>query len=341
VEQYWSVASSKTVGGPDWAYFSATCWYYGRDLYDSLQVPLGLMSTNWGGTPVQAWSSPQALAECSANWVEEEVSISEAKRGPGDPSQLWNAMIVPILPMKSRGAIWYQAEANVGQTALYACLFPAMISDWRKKWGYTAAEFPFFFVQLSTWFPSDMNLPAMRQAQAVATGLPYVGMATAADLGDSTSPYNVIHPRDKQDVGKRLALAALGIAYGKEVQYLGPTATYGSVSSAGPNAIVEVHFRKDSLAKGLTLVKTPICPPQVNATLCGTTFELQTSDGKWHIASGMLTSDNTLLISATVDFGLVPIGVRYIYYPWPLATLYNKNGGYDLPATPFNLPVSF
>jgi len=340
IEQYWAVASSKSVGGNDWGYFSAVCWFFGKRLYQELNIPIGLVNTNWGGTVIQAWSSPKALTECAG--LDEEISEDyEKERGPNDPSQLWNAMIVPLLPMRSRGTIWYQAEQNVGQTAYYTCAFPAMISDWRTNWGYTPQEFPFFFVQLSTWFPSDMNLPAMRLAQVVATSLPYVGFATAADLGDATSPEGSIHPRDKQDVGKRLSLAVLSIAYGHKVNYLGPTPTYANSLTPFPKAAVEVHFRPESLAHGLLLKQTPVCPTQVPSSLCGTTFELQSSDGKWQTATGSVTSRNTLVITANVGVGTVPIAVRYINFPWPLATLYNSNDGYDLPAPPFYLPVVF
>jgi len=338
VEQIWSVSSSASIGGPDWQYFSAVCWFFGKNLYEELNVPIGLVSSNWGGTIIQAWSSPHALSQCSAS--DEETAAIKGIGGPNDPSQLWNAMIVPLLPMRVSGATWYQAESNVGQTAYYTCAFPVMITDWRNKWGYTAAEFPFFFVQLAPWAPSDMNVPAMRAAQMVALGLPFVGVGTAADLGDALSPVNNIHPRDKQDVGKRLASSALAIAYGRKVQYLGPTPTFAMVLSTSPVAIVEVHFRPDSLGEGLILRQSPVCPPQIAINLCGNTFEMQSSDGKWVAATASISAHHTIAISATIPAGSVPIAVRYIYVPWPLATLFNT-GSYNFPAPPFSLQIDF
>jgi sialate O-acetylesterase len=95
IEQTWSVASSKSIGAGAWTYFSATCWFFGRDLYDTYEVPLGLISDNWGGTCVEWWSSPDALKKCNITEDNVEGGISN--------SQLWNAMIVPYLNMRIRG----------------------------------------------------------------------------------------------------------------------------------------------------------------------------------------------------------------------------------------------
>lgn len=134
VEQPWSVASSskhllihhllkllpllspcaETVGGGDWTYFSATCWFYGRSIYDFVQYPIGLVDTDWGGTPVEAWSSPDALAKCGI--TDKAVHRTHWKQdpSPNQHSVLWNAMIFPFLNMTIKGAIWYQGEANAG-----------------------------------------------------------------------------------------------------------------------------------------------------------------------------------------------------------------------------------
>lgn len=141
----------ETVNGGAWQYFSAVCWFYGRNIYNKTKIPIGLVSSNWGGTPDEAWSSPDALKECTtSDKVKQRVC---AGPNPHDPSVLWNAMINPLLNMSIYGAIWYQGEANAGNPTKYNCSFPAMINDWRKKWneatnGDTDILFPFGFVQV-------------------------------------------------------------------------------------------------------------------------------------------------------------------------------------------------
>jgi sialate O-acetylesterase len=141
-EQAWTVASSASVGSGDWSEFSAVCWFTFRDVFTALAfsgdvVPQGLVSSNWGGTPVEHWSSPDALAQCSTL-----KNVTD--------SVLWNAMIYPytVGPMSFRTAIWYQGEANVGDAAYYSCQFPAMIVDWRAK---LRGLNTFGFVQIAGW----------------------------------------------------------------------------------------------------------------------------------------------------------------------------------------------
>jgi sialate O-acetylesterase len=141
-EQAWSVASSASVGAGDWSEFSAVCWFTYRDVFNALAysgdiVPQGLVSNNWGGTPVEHWSSPDALAKCSTL-----KNVTD--------SVLWNAMIYPytVGPMSFRTAIWYQGESNVGEAAYYSCQFPAMIVDWRAK---LPGLNTFGFVQIAGW----------------------------------------------------------------------------------------------------------------------------------------------------------------------------------------------
>eukprot|EP01105_Mastigella_eilhardi_P005522 TRINITY_DN17219_c0_g1_i1.p1 TRINITY_DN17219_c0_g1~~TRINITY_DN17219_c0_g1_i1.p1 ORF type:complete len:512 (-),score=138.52 TRINITY_DN17219_c0_g1_i1:49-1539(-) len=331
ISQQWTRASSASIGGPAWGYFSATCWFFGRELYDREQIPIGLISSNWGGTYVEAWSSPDALEVCAdcnyADWG-----------APNTPSVLWNAMIVPLLDMTVRGATWYQGEANIGNHECYRCSFPAMINDWRAKWsgGVAAKDFPFFFVQLAAYVegePGD-DLPEGRLAQTAALDLSYVGMATAVDLGDIDSPDGDIHPRDKQDVGLRLALNAQHYVYGNVTAvYQGPTVLTVSKESDGPSASVRVTFTKASVARGVVLAAPNACPASVAASLCGYTSELQTSDGVWHEAS--IAADNdaqSVHITASLSKGTTVKGVRYLYADWPLCTIYNNAG---LPAPPF------
>lgn len=202
----WGRSSAETVGGKDdFDVFSATCYYFGRELYKSMdgKVPIGLLVSCWGGQRVEAFSSPEALNDkrCGGTrpYFSEELehqlegSLLESHRdrveefqgnlfdgdGPKD-TQLWNAMIHPLLPMRFTGALWYQGEANAGDPASYACRFPAMITDWRRR--FELPQLTFLYVELAGYHPGE-TWPEMRAAQGAARQLPKVGYATAIDLG--------------------------------------------------------------------------------------------------------------------------------------------------------------
>ena len=238
----WGVSGPSSfvpVGGAAFSYFSATCYFFGRDLYTGLdgQVPIGLVASDWGGQTVECFSSPDALADTTCGgtrpsgdgpiFIADVFEKQEAERmslqsgdpvpNPG-PTQLWYGQIYPFLNMRFTGAVWYQGEANAGDPSSYACRFPAMIADWRKK--FELPDLSFFFVQLAA-YSSDYSL--IRQAQMTALLLPKVGYATAIDLGDPTSPHGNIHPRRKQEVGRRLSLSCRHIQYGEDIVYVGPT----------------------------------------------------------------------------------------------------------------------
>jgi len=329
IEQHWAQASSASIGVGNWSAFSATCWFFGKNLYDQNKIPLGLISSNWGGTIVQAWSSPQALAKCKSE-------NNEKKRAdPNQPSVLWNAMIIPILNTTIKGAVWYQGESNSGAAKYYSCAFPAMISDWRQKWGGgTSKTFGFYYVQLAPWKSDNKNNEFnTRIAQDFALKLPSVGLAVAMDLGDPTSPFGDIHPRDKQTVGKRLALSARGITYGQKIQYLGPAAESYTSSIQGNLATVTVFFKKDTIGSGLEL-RTASCEVPNNCAgfeICLNSVWTGTSIWKLHGSDGLEIST---LISGQPQI----CGVRYADANYPLCYLYNKD---DLPALPFSLPMPF
>ncbi|KAJ4936023.1 hypothetical protein JOQ06_017547 [Pogonophryne albipinna] len=192
-----------------WSVPPLLCWLFGRDLYDKLQYPIGLVESCWGGTPIEPWCSPRALQHCGL--------LQEPGDGPKVNSLLWNAMIHPLLNMTIKGATWYQGEANTNyHQKKYNCSFPAMIDDWRMAFhqgsgGQTALDFPFGFVQTAdTGFVPN---PRMQKTF----------MAVAMDLPDEKSPYGSIHPRDKQDVAFRLSLGARAVAHGEQdVAFRGP-----------------------------------------------------------------------------------------------------------------------
>lgn len=271
VEQPWSVASAKAVDGGNWKYFSAVCWFYGKNLYDQLKRPIGLIATDWGGTPIEAWSSPDALQQCNITGDKVDhlyLSPEEEKfSGPSDHSVLYNAMIHPFLNMTIYGAIWYQGESNSHAPYTYNCTFPTMIDDWRSKWfqgtdKLSAPDFPFGFVQLSSTGNDSViadGFPVIRWAQTANYGYvpnlreQNVFMAVAMDLGNASSPYGSIHPNDKQDVGFRLALAGRAVAYEDfDVYYSGPIVSDVIFTSVANTTTwtTTVKYQHESVGKG-------------------------------------------------------------------------------------------
>ena len=346
-EGSWTLCSPETVPG-----FSAVGYFFGRELYQKLDVPVGLIHTSWGGTPAEAWTRrgvlksdtdfrpilnrydeaikkyPQAKKEYEQKLAEWKQAVEKAKAegtnpprrpgapfGPGhphSPSGLYNAMIAPLIPYGIRGAIWYQGESNAGRAYQYRKLFPAMIKNWRTDWG--QGDFPFLFVQLANFMavkpdPGESNWAELREAQLMTLSLPNTGMATIIDIGDADD----IHPKDKQDVGKRLALWALAKTYGKELVYSGPL--YKSMEVK--NNQVVLHF--DHIGSGLVA--------KGGEALKG--FAIAGADRKFVWADAKIEGDTVVVSSDQVSEA---VAVRYAWADNPVCNLYNKEG---LPASPF------
>lgn len=254
----------------------------------------------------------------AGNWQYKPSIISTQfgikDEGPnGFPSQLYNAMIAPIIKYGIKGAIWYQGEANTNEAYKYATMFPNMINDWRKQWGY---DFPFLWVQLANFMqPAQLPLASewaeLRDAQHKTLSLPQTGEAVIIDLGEAGD----IHPRNKQDVGYRLALAAEKTAYQKDVVYSGPQ--YASSTVEGNKMVL--HF--NNTGSGL-LIKDKY------GYLKG--FSIAGSDQKFVWAKAYIDAGNLVVYS---DGVANPVAVRYAWADNPDdANLYNKEG---LPASPF------
>jgi sialate O-acetylesterase len=245
----------------------------------------------------------------------------DAAGGPGAPATLYNGMVAPIQPYAIRGVIWYQGETNAPRAQEYRTLFPRMIKDWREKWG--EGDFPFLYVQLAGYHADNTeNWPNLRDAQLQTLSLPATGMATAVDIGLPTN----IHPMDKMDVGKRLALAARHVAYGEDLVYSGPI--FKGVKKDA-NAL-RVSF--DDLGSGLVIGQSPWVGPGAPVLptdhLVG--FEVAGADGKWKPADAKIDGDDVVVSSADVP---APVAVRYDWAAYPEGNLYNKEG---LPASPFH-----
>ena len=228
------------------------------------------------------------------------------------PTVLFNAMISPLIPYAIRGAIWYQGESNAGRAYQYRTLFPALIQDWRSHWG--QGDFYFLFVQLANFMgpqptPEDDAWAELREAQLLTLSLPNTGMAVTIDIGEERD----IHPKNKQDVGKRLALNAMNLVYGQDVEYSGPI--YKSKTVDGDK--IKLIF--DHVGEGLAA--------KDNEKLLG--FAIAGEDKKFTWADAVIDGETVLVSSPYVS---KPVAVRYAWAINPICNLYNKAG---LPASPF------
>ena len=226
------------------------------------------------------------------------------------PSVLYNAMLAPLFPFAIRGAIWYQGESNAGRAYQYRTLFPTMIRNWRSAWGY---DFPFFFVQLPNWrarqdLPGESDWAELREAQAMTLHEPRTGMAIAIDIGDGDD----LHPRNKLDVGRRLAALALGNVYGRPMIASGPLFDRFRIDGNE----VRISFK---YAQGL---KT-----SDGGRVKG--FALAGADHRFVWADARIEGETVIVSSPSIS---KPVAVRYGWGDNPLVNLYNKA---DLPASPF------
>ena len=245
-----------------------------------------------------------------------QVSDDAVSLGPNTyPTLLYNGMLKPIIPYGIKGAIWYQGESNANRAYQYRKLFKDLIVDWRNQWG--LGEFPFLWVQLANFMqpaaqPSESEWAELREAQTMALELPNTGQGLAIDIGEA----NDIHPRNKQEVGKRLELNALKVAYGKNVVSSGPV--FGSMEVKGNK--VYLHFNETG--SGLMLK---------DKYGYAKAFALAGADHHFYWAKGELADNQTVVVYA--DEVPDPVDVRFAWGDNPDdLNLYNREG---LPAVPF------
>lgn len=343
-EGQWIVCSPQTA-----ANFSAVGYYFGREVHKEIKQPVGLIHTSWGGTPAEYWTPedvlktefpgfdeswekakadlPKAKEKHAKDMEEWKVKAEEAKakgaqpprqpeapRGSSDfksPGCLYNGMVAPIVNYNIRGAIWYQGESNAGNPKQYKTLFPTMIKAWREK--FASGEFPFLFVQLANYMarheqPTDSNWARLREAQTQTLQLPHTGMAVAIDIGEEKD----IHPKNKQEVGRRLALSALATVYFKDREFSGPLYA-GAQEEEGR---IRLSFRH---AEGLKA--------KDGGELKG--FAIAGDDKKFVWAKAEIQGDHIIVSSPDVK---EPKAVRYAWADNPECNLIN---GADLPASPF------
>jgi len=342
----WWKCTPKSAGS-----FSAVGYFFGRRLHNELKVPIGLIMCEWGGTAAEAWTGMDALKrepafrQMLAGWDAHIKAVTpEAKaayekayaayrkaRADGKrasrpkkpkglsvnrPAALYNFMVHPLMPYGLKGVIWYQGEDNAWNDARalqYRKLLPTLIACWRDGWG--QGDFPFLIVQLANYMavkpqPSDSSWALCREAQAMtAKNVPNCGLAVAIDCGEAKN----IHPKNKQDVGTRLALTALARVYGRDVVYSGPV--YLAMKVQG--ATVRISFKH--IGGGIII--------KGGEPLKG--FAVAGADKKFVWADAKIDGDAVVLSAKDVP---KPVAVRYAWANNPVCNLYNKDG---LPAVPF------
>ncbi len=318
----WMMADPATIPS-----FSAVAYFFAKTLFDKYHIPIGLLHTSWGGTVAEAWTSEEGLKEFPHYLSRlQEMRTPQAQSKlmvngkltpiPNEPTALYNAMIAPLLPYAIKGAIWYQGESNANNKKAfeYRYLFPAMIKDWRTKW--QQGNFPFLYVQLANFQapatkPEESTWAELRESQLLTLSLPNTGMAVIHDIGEEKD----IHPKNKKDVGIRLALAAEKVAYNDNtVVYSGPV--YKSIQIK--NNKVYLSFTN----KGSGLMAN-------NADTLSQ-FAISGEDKKFVWGHAKVENDKVVVWSELVPN---PTEVRYAWSNNAEGcNLYNKEG---LPASPF------
>ena len=283
--------------------FSAVGYYFGRDLQKAVDVPIGLISSNIGGTTAERWMSKDAIDS------NPEIKDMKPTQGRND---LYNAMIAPLAPFGVKGAIWYQGESSADRPYDYRHVLAGMIKSWRDTFG--QGDFPLFIVELAPFTPIvkdpvDQEWAVVRESmQWVANKVPHVDTVSIVDVGDERD----IHPQKKQPVGERLARAARAMAYGEKITPAGPE--FDSVTFQGDKAIIKLKNVGSGLeAKG--------------GELQG--FTIAGEDKKFYNATAKIEGDTVVVTSDKVP---APKAVRFGWANFPVVNLWNKDG---LPASTF------
>jgi len=332
----WVVCTPETV-----LEFSAIGYFFGKKINEVTNIPMGMIESDWGGTPVEAWTRKSAMN--NSFWLKREEdrferfaadsaayarAMESFEKGFGPKPDLpwsmgyknrtahhigglYNGMIHPLLNFYIKGAIWYQGESNRSEPDQYAKQFPNMIQNWRDDWA--VGDFPFYFVQIAPYYyNNEFNIPPIWEAQYEALKMKNVEMASTQDIGQIYD----IHPPEKEEVGRRLALAALNKTYGKsDVVYSGPVLK--STTFRNGKVILEFDPMGGTLfSAGAGIGGIP-------------SFYVAGERRIFHPAS-VAQDGNTITVST--DMIDDPKALRYLWNDKANATIYNS---YGLPAAGF------
>lgn len=302
----WKDCDSNTVKN-----FSAVAYFFGKMLNQNLHVPIGLISSNWGGTPAETWT-PDSIVKNNPALEEGQKKLKISPWWPVEAGLAYNGMIAPITNFNISGTIWYQGESNVGTYSTYAQLFKDMISSWRKAWN---EDFPFYFVQIAPFkYGNNENAAYLRQAQSEALALPKTGMVITSDLVTDT---NDIHPHDKHDVGYRLAEIALNETYGQK-QFDKFSPSYVSSRRDGNKVVIQLN----NAAKGLYVKGDKI----KDLLIAG-------KDSVYYPAEVTLAPNMITVYNKKVS---APAFVKYGFNNTQMGNLFSKE---NMPVAPFKIEV--
>lgn len=326
VQMRWLPSTPETIGQSE---FSATGYFFGRELLHNLDVPVGIIHSSFGGTMIEAWTPESA--------IKAEPELREVLREPYfawvegvQATELYATMIAPLVPYSLRGFIWYQGEANAmnGETAVYTAKMRALIEGWRSQW--QAPEAPFYYVQLapfnySAWesFPAWLTpegLPLFWEAQTAARTIPHTGMIVTTDLaGDARD----IHPTNKRDVGLRLAHLALSETYSDNRRHARSPAF--EAMTVNENGSITLTFT--DVGNGLTRSDAdPLSD-----------FQIADKSRGFVPAEARIIDEKTIVVSSSLV--QEPVAIRFAWHETATPNLVNSAG---LPAIPFrtdNWPV--
>jgi len=301
LEGHWEVCSPETMKP-----FSAVGYFFANRLHDALKIPVGVIHSSWGGTPAETWINP-ALIKGDPELEEASQKIQPMPWCPEKPGATYNSMIAPLIPFPLKGVIWYQGETNTANAMSYRKIFTTLIEDWRNEW---QEDFPFYYVQIAPYKYDNQEVGVLvRDAQRQTLSVPGTGMVVVSDIGNLEN----IHPRNKADVGLRLANWALAKTYGmEEIPYSGPL--YSGIEVEGKKIRVRFeHADKGLVARGGSL----------------TEFEVAGADGVFREARARIDGNTVLVWSRSVK---EPRAVRYA---WKNTTNPNLFNGEGLPASSF------
>lgn len=304
VKGNWVASTPETM-----KYFSAIAYFFGKKLNEELDVPIGLISSNWGGTPAEIWISKETFDANPVLYEGAEI-LQKEQWGPNEPSRAYNGMIHPLVPYTLAGTLWYQGETNAANSSYYEALLKSLIKNWRTDWD---ADFPFYFAQIAPYnYGEGFAGVEVRDAQRRVLAVPNTGMVVLGDLGEE----NNIHPKNKIDVGLRFANLALTKHY--QVQdKLAESPLVDHVEKVKKG--VAVHFCN---AKGLHL----------KGVKKSELFEVAGADKVFTPAKAKLKGDTVFLKSTVKD-------IKYVRYAWSnIATpdLFNSSA---LPASSFQVQL--
>ncbi len=299
-EGRWAVSDSAKVKS-----FSAVAWYFGKRLQKELGVPIGLIHASWGGTPAEAWT-PAHVIESVEDLKNAAKRLGSSNHWPVQPGLAYNSMIAPLTSFVIGGAIWYQGESNTGTASTYHQLFSSMILSWREQW---KKDFPFLFVQLAPYsYGKKFEGALLREAQEKTLSVPKTGMVVTTDIGGDTTD---IHPRNKRDVGYRLAGIALSDVYGKKLD--SKSIGFHEMKINGQKVILKFTPGQQPVQKGRNVLG----------------FQVAGSDQVYHEAIAQIVGNE---IHVWHDLVTEPVAVRYAFSNTAVGNIAGQNG---LPLAPF------